>query len=226
YNPIGHVESKGVLNKIGYESFFYRHGSYMIDRAVYPTIRLHRNPLDFIVSWFFYRYKSRDDKTYLEAKESVESTAAIYARHVGKWYASPKNNEHFTLHYEELVTAPFDTFIRVLTYLKAPIDESALRKAIDASSFDRVRANEVNNGAIHGAVGQLHTRSGKIGEWKDHLDDKDVNLVQGILEKHGLLLDHFMTEPAVKAITPAYGVLQRVKFGLRTAIQRFLIPKN
>ena len=89
---------------------------------------------------------------------------------------------------------PTETFGAAVEWLGLPRDDDALARAIAASSFSTVRDYELRHGAIHGAIGQLHTRSGRIGEWRDHLDEKDLARVRSILAEYGLDLDTFETE--------------------------------
>ena len=101
---------------------------------------------------------------------------------MGTWsmnYLSWKSYEGRKIHfvrYEDLINDTKNEFLKILEYLKNivnfNIDEQKLNKAIIETSFDNLSNMELKNGFIEQSWEKNFFRKGKIGDWKESLDNK------------------------------------------------------
>ena len=162
-------------------------------------IFLYRNPLDNMISRYFYFYKYRPSRA--QEVECPQEVIDIELPEFIQQYAAMKSVCHskrraIAISYESLMKAPFETAYLVLNWLGAPMRVGLLRKAIESSSFDKIRKEEERLGPIGSPKNfqGLFTRSGKIGQWKEHFSEDEVARVKSMLEKHNICLEEFILE--------------------------------
>ncbi len=188
------------LRSTKFKHFVYFHGAFRIGDGSPHVITLHRNALDFVVSYYYYRFKSRGDARFATIGESVRSSAGAFANTLRGWMTCETRSRHLALQYEDLVTNPIDVMRSVVDYVGLIRNEYYLALAAERSSFKTVRAFEELNGSIHGATGQFFTRSGKIGQWEAELTPADVDLVARTIQRFGVKFvdDSYMNVELVK----------------------------
>ena len=59
-------KSHPVFSKTPYVDLYYGHDIVFLEYVKGRTIIIYRNPLDYLVSWYYYRYKKRGSDTTLE----------------------------------------------------------------------------------------------------------------------------------------------------------------
>tara|TARA_S200000501_G_C20689164_1_gene684311 strand:+ start:97 stop:948 length:852 start_codon:yes stop_codon:yes gene_type:complete len=91
------------------------------------------------------------------------------------WKSYKGRKIHF-VRYEDLINDTKNEFLKILEYLKNivnfNIDEQKLNKAIIETSFENLSNMELKNGFIEQSWEKNFFRKGKIGDWKESLDNK------------------------------------------------------
>lgn len=188
-----------------------------------PAIRiiyLYRNPLDQIVSYYRHIEKHRQETTRSFVGESGEETAfqdlGHFLRAVGiDGYVKQYWTYHFMkerapdqlllVPYEELVSAPAETYNRMITFLGLGVESAALdeafAKSLNATTPQSLRNLERSLGTSLGRdqaeEGESHLRGGEVGKWRDLLSSEDRAFVEQRLEAFALDLASFRTEPGL-----------------------------
>jgi hypothetical protein len=198
--PITYLPPSNVMDVVAYRDIYNTH---KIHRSLASShakiVFLYRNPLDNLVSRYYYKYKYRP--TQDQASHSIEEIIDLELPHFIADYSRIKHvcrrsDRALALAYENLTTDPFGTARELLTWLAIKVDPDLLRKAVEFSSFDQVRKEEERVGPIGAPKGfrGYFTRSGKIGQWKDHFDRDQLARITSRLKKGGISLDEFVLE--------------------------------
>lgn len=181
--------------------------SHVADSVVQATDEYHlgkkvlcwRNPLDFLVSIYFYNYKNRSSEAVNEL-----SVGDVLNKEIGKYAAQvyymrrilrerPKLSYGTT--YEELTTNCEETFTSIVRFLGLPHQSRSIELAVRRSQFDQVRSEEKQRAKpLAGAIDGYFTRSGKIGQWKELLGPADIEAVELILSEYSIALSDFTLE--------------------------------
>lgn len=164
-------------------------------------ILLYRNPLDNLISSYFYHFKYRPElaEQYKHPREIIDWKLPVFIKQYNYQKAmSERNVNAVQVSYESLYQDKANTFAGILEFLGIPVKEDAVELAVDFSSLKSVRAQEQKrNKAIHqeiqGFKGSF-VRSGKIGQWKEFFNDEDVENVSRKLAAHSISLDEFIIE--------------------------------
>lgn len=152
----------------------------------YKIVYIARNPKDTVVSFYHFckQYKLvqfvGDFSTFLDLFLNDVIAFAPFDKHVlGYWERRQDPNVHFVL-YEDLHKDTVGEVKRLARFLgKEPSDEQ-LRSVVEATTFQKMEGNATANhgqwekGGIIGEQGMKFMRKGKIGDWKNHLDE-DAN---------------------------------------------------
>jgi hypothetical protein len=150
--------------------------------ATRAAVYIVRNPLDVAVSFAFHRAANFDDTIAVMADPAFtfgRSPAGLPAQlhqrllswsgHVSSWLDAPGLKPH-AMRYEDMVMRPFETFTAAVRFLKLADDEAAIRRAIDASRFDRLRDEEDQTGFVEKPrKAARFFREGQVGDWRSHL---------------------------------------------------------
>tara|TARA_R110002167_G_C12703706_1_gene654017 strand:- start:2711 stop:3598 length:888 start_codon:yes stop_codon:yes gene_type:complete len=161
---------------------------------------LYRNPLDFLVSYYFYKFEYRKsvDGKYARPGEIIDIALDYYLRHYLEIRAIAQTTNSLKVCYENLRIAPFTTLHTIIDWMGLPVNTHTIDKAIEFSEFKKMRAEEDKVGVLHypdkNNFKGYFTRSGKVGDWKSHLSDDDVEAVRKKLAAAGLSLDNFIIE--------------------------------
>lgn len=156
-----------------------------------------RNPLDLVLS-----YASHYN---LDVSEAVLSISSQYNRvtpkdgnvtqylgnwsdHVRGWSRESAFPVH-TVRYEDMTLNPKKAFTLIVRRLGLPFDKDRLAKAIEFSSFKRLKAQEDKDGFIEKSTGSdRFFRSGTAGQWQDALDK---TLLEKIVSDHGKMMKKY-----------------------------------
>jgi len=164
------------------------------------NISLYRNPLDYLISFYFYFYKKRG-KYVNHPRKIIEDRLPKFV----KVYNHQKDlKEQFSdtclwLSYEQLMNAPFEIFAEMIKFLGYEYNEELILQAMENSSKKSVQQMEEERGgalvvSIRKKFSGSFVRSGKIGEWKEYFNDKDLKQVEAVLNASQLSLNQFVLE--------------------------------
>jgi len=162
------------------------------------AIYLVRDPRDIIISYSNFLKKSYDEvATYLFNSENFEYSNINGKQFdftlTGSWsdnYNSWKNYksiEVLVIKYEDMISDTQNTFTKIIKYLNKidniKIDNEKIKSCINLTSFKNLRKIEEEKGFIEKGFGEFFFRKGRVGDWKDKLNQ---NLVKKIEEKFKL----------------------------------------
>ena len=171
-----------------------------------PILLVARDPRDVMVSLFFHLKKRagtfQGDLPALLRHPvfGVRRVVAIMNRWLGEW--SGRGSFHL-LRYEDARRDPFTTFAAALRFLlpTVALDEAALARAVDISSFENMRRLESGDDKAPGSelVGDLNkealrpknaddpdsykVRRGKVGGYADYLSGADIEYLHRAVEE-------------------------------------------
>jgi hypothetical protein len=189
-----------VIRNTKYEDLIYGHSYKYLEYCKGKIVSLHRNPLDIIVSRYFYSWEYRADKEnpYTSPLDVIDIVLDKFIVHYNfiKNLSSKKDNI-LRLSYEMMKIDPFITFNIVLNWLNIPLDSKKLSKAIEFSDIKNVRLEEkVNGKAIHSPDGYkgYFTRSGQIGQWKAYFSQENLEYVVNKLKDNDIDIKEFILE--------------------------------
>ena len=162
------------------------------------AIYLVRDPRDIIISYSNFLKKSYDEvATYLFNSENFEYSNINGKQFdftlTGSWsdnYNSWKNcksMEVLIIKYEDMISDTQNTFAKIIKYLNKidniKIDNEKIKSCINLTSFKNLRKIEEEKGFIEKGFGEFFFRKGRVGDWKDKLNQ---DLVKKIEEKFKL----------------------------------------
>ena len=162
------------------------------------AIYLVRDPRDIVISYSSFLKKSHDEVvTSIFNSESFEQSNIDGKQFdftlIGSWsdnYNSWKNCktiEVLIIKYEDLISDTQNTFTKIIKYLNKinniKIDNEKIKSCINLTSFKNLRKIEEEKGFIEKGFGKFFFRKGRVGDWKDKLNQ---NLVKKIEEKFKL----------------------------------------
>lgn len=163
-------------------------------RAIYIV----RNPLDVSVS-FSYHCKSSLDKTIdnmarenfcfcsqqVKLHSQLRQKLLSWSGHVESWIYNEGIPVH-VIRYEDMKNNSLETFKKAVEFIGLPCNEEKIKKAIECSGFDQLKAQEEKAGFKEKPTNMnAFFREGKTGGWREHLSKEEVNR---ILDKHGKIM--------------------------------------
>ena len=129
-----------------------------------------------------YLITNQHEIAHIDKNSKKEKQDSFKKSIMGTWsmnYLSWKSYKGRKIHfvrYEDLINDTKNEFLKILEYLKNivnfNIDEEKLNKAIIETSFDNLSNMELKNGFIEQSWEKNFFRKGKIGDWKESLDNK------------------------------------------------------
>lgn len=180
-----------IITKAGYRNFLYGHGyHWFFPTSAKRVLFLYRNPLDFLVSWYYYRYKNDINHVcpYDHPREVIDSGLAYY---MGIYGTMRRGFPKIT--YEDLVCHTHATFTFVLSILNIPVNHRMVDKAISFSTLEQSRKETTKQNFPWDGGHKNRYRSGKIGEWQEYFNKKDIEYVEFVLAKKDIHLNEFQT---------------------------------
>ncbi|MCL5776664.1 sulfotransferase domain-containing protein [Limibaculum sp. FT325] len=94
--------------------------------------------------------------------------------HVQSWLSAPGLPRH-VMRYEDMVADPERAFRGLLGFLRAPVNDGQLRRAIRAASFEQLRKQEEKAGFVERPPGmERFFAKGKAGSWREDLSPAQV----------------------------------------------------
>lgn len=186
--------------------FIKTHNSLMKDRG-HPTINFAvtagavyvvRNPLDIAISYAHHAGSSVDaaiERMSAANAETDGSDIAVYevhgswSQHVWSWTRNPHRALH-VVRYEDMLADPQKTFAAMARHLHLTSTRRHVARAIERSSFARLRAQEKEKGFRERPphADQNFFREGRAGQWKQVLTPAQVDR---IVRDHGEQMQRF-----------------------------------
>jgi hypothetical protein len=158
--------------------------NFEITRAAIYVVR---NPLDVVISYAHHMGLSidatisdmadADNCTQLTDQRRVYEFMSSWSFHVASWISVP-HRPVLIVRYEDMLATPERSFGRVASFLSLTPNAEQLRRAIANSSFDQLAEQEATYGfRERPASSDKFFRSGKSGQWKDALSNKQVHAI-------------------------------------------------
>ena len=171
-------------------------------RPVYDRFRrifLYRNPLDVMVSAYFYftnrvgpaSAASDQEKSRMELKPYSGTPSEFLRLALDGWclhYRSWMNRSSVTISYEELKSEPVLAVGNLLDGLGIEIEESVVQEAVERSDIRRIQKLEDESG-LSDKMANLNgkfARSGEVAQWRAHFDEEDLNFCYRRLEEFNI----------------------------------------
>ena len=189
-----------IMANSPFSDFLFCHQTTFLEYFNGKLVFLYRNPLDLIISSYFYFWRLQPKKAeiYSHPREVADRYLTDFIAKYSFMRAWAKRKPNFLcLSYETMKRAPFEMFTMVVLRLGLPLDIPKLRRAVEFSSFDASRKEELENGPIHPPTKDYQgffTRSGEIGQWKEFFDDADLKRIWSRLEAAGIQRSEFILE--------------------------------
>ena len=170
--------------------FVYRtHKIYMKSYNLFDKIIfIHRNPLDTLISsYYFYRDREvpfLDDS--LNIREKLYDIDFYVLYKINSWinfYDTSIKYADFVINYTEMKQDTEMVFNKLLRFLDWDFDEELVKKAIDISSFMKIKkmgdkkSQKYGNGPKDGSFNGEFTRSGEESQFYHELKEETINIV-------------------------------------------------
>lgn len=167
------------------------------------AIYLLRNPLDVAVSYSDFRERDVDETIALMNRPGRElarprfggyEMSGSWTQNVASW--TKPHDRIVTARYEDLLDAPEEQFRRIVRFLKMDVTDEQIAKAVEESSFDKLKAAEEGAGfKERPPMTKAFFRSGRAGEWRERLTEAQVSAVVSAnevqMKRFGYWLDEF-----------------------------------
>lgn len=107
-----------------------------------------------------------------------------WSSHVSSWLGAPCRR--LVIRYEDLLREGEGVFQEVVTFLQLPYDRQAIKKAMAATTFERLQKSEEKEGFRERSMhAKKFFNKGQAGRWKDLLT---VQQIRRIEETHGEMM--------------------------------------
>lgn len=185
------AQSDGLVFVKTHNALVSHLGVPMIDGSVTAgVIYVVRNPFDVVISLASFQGTTIDvaiDEMVMQGAMGPTSEKFAYqyfgswAEHVESWTRRPMRQLH-VMRYEDMLDEPFSVFTDLAKFLRIPASPSAIRTAIKASSFDKLRKEEEEQGFIERPdTADRFFREGKAGQWRDVLSIDQIKRITDAL---------------------------------------------
>ena len=162
--------------------------------AIQGVIYIIRSPLDVAVSYAYHNNSTFDESIefmsddnhglFMTTKElsQIQQLMFSWSNHVRSWVDQSVCAVHL-VRYEDLIFGPTETFANIVRFIDQEYDPVQLEKAIQFSSFDKLKKQEAEQGfrEKNPHAGKFF-RKGKVGDWRSELTPKQV---ERIVDAHG-----------------------------------------
>lgn len=182
------LKLESVMNK----PIFYRtHSTYnkCYDLFNYK-IFIHRNPLDTLISAYYY-YKNREIPFYsfpAEIRSELKNIDFFVKYNFSKWldfYNSSISTSDVTINYSKLKSDCFSQMKILFTTINWPIEDKLIQKSINMSSIINIKTMASELKQENGMASKsgknnfkgVFVRSGEESQFKAELDEETINYV-------------------------------------------------
>ena len=185
---------------LGAENIYWQHENiYLYDCPANHIIHTYRNPLDSLVSRIYYNYINRSNVVDFDMQEAIDESLFRYALHYHQVEFARKRKNIGMFAYEDMILRPEYVFEKVLVFLDIEYKPELLQFSIKASQKSEVRKDEekyCSEGGNFVARNSTSSfvRSGKIGEWRDFFDDRQIKYIFSRLKKYKIDVNRFILD--------------------------------
>jgi hypothetical protein len=161
------------------------------------AIYIVRNPLDVAISYSHHMDESLDETISIMAhsgrhigthEKGVFQVMGSWSENVASWTHRPTPTL-FVMRYEDMLAHPLDVFGELAGWLNLPDEAGRLEKAVELSSFDRLKEQEAKAGFKEKPKSaEKFFREGRAGQWKELLSR---NQIRRIMADHGEQMARF-----------------------------------
>lgn len=201
WNQVATPATERLLQATGYRRWVWEHENPAIGFNNARTIvHTYRNPLDALVSRWFYTYVNRPGQARMVSiEEALELEIPAFAWHYRAVRAIGRRPNVRRISYEALVRDPLATLAGMLEFAGVGLDEPLVERAVAAASIPNVREDERRHGLEGGnlvgaGVTSSFVRSGVVGEWRDVLGERELRRIEELLAAERISLDEFVLE--------------------------------
>ncbi len=201
-----------VQNHIArHESVIFKtHDSYLRPHTNFPlfsasatkcAIYILRNPLDVVLSYA--NHIGQNFPMIIRKMGDMDSTMANNGRGIrpqvtqflGSWswhvktWVDAKDIKLHIVRYEDMHSAPHETFKKVCQVMGLPDDDARVAKAIEHSKFETLKAQEQEKGfRERPRKCDQFFNEGKVDRWKEEMRRPQI---KAILREHGEIMERF-----------------------------------
>ncbi len=154
------------------------------------VIYIVRNPLDVAVSFAHhsvisidsmikamnqsdYSFCNKGTKLHIQLRQKLFT----WSGHVRSWLDN-SDLSVLLMKYEDMLSNPFETFKKALKFVYNDVDENKLIKAIEDSSFQKIKEQELEKGFKEkNQKSASFFRKGKVDSWRDELTEKQIQII-------------------------------------------------
>lgn len=155
------------------------------------NVFLIRDPRDVVVSYFYHKTRR---EALLEARRPTKVEVDAFVR--SEFFGIPKivafmnqwaelirsNDDYMVLRYEDLHESP-EAVREVIAHFDLEQNERALKRAIEACSFERMQRRELEQS--HASTpAQMKVRRGIIGGYRDDLAGETITWMESYIRRH------------------------------------------
>jgi hypothetical protein len=158
------------------------------------AIYILRNPLDLVLSFADHFGVSVDRAIKMMATQTLVTPStemlafeclSSWSTHVESWTAAA-HPRLLVVRYEDMREKPGETFGRIARHLGHDPTPDRLQRAIDSSSFERLRTQEEQEGFVERSdKGKRFFRVGASGQWRSELTKVQI---RRIVQYHGPMM--------------------------------------
>lgn len=187
-------EAKETLYMKIHDAFTYNdQGIPIISKAATQgVIYFIRNPLDVAVS-FAHHSAAPIEKIIKKMGEpnndmvgnpkhlhnQLRQRLLTWSGHVQSWVDESKLPVH-VMRYEDMKMQPLETFTKAVRFAGLPVDSARIQKALDYSSFSKLKEQEQENGfGEKMPMAKSFFRKGEIDSWREVLTEEQVERIKG-----------------------------------------------
>jgi hypothetical protein len=167
---------------------------------VFPkVVYVLRDPRDVFVSYWHHK-RLTDPNFRLHLKVFLLSDnqwPCTWNEHVNGWLLNGHANV-LVVRYEDMHKNAKDTLKEVADFIGICYSDSIINNAVDASKFDKMQKLEDDH-SVDGAKGsstERFIRRGKVGSWRDELDDECLRILES---KYGASMKQLGYKPVTVA---------------------------
>jgi hypothetical protein len=160
-----------------------------------------RNPLDIAVSFAHhlnisidktislmdnpnYAFCPYNDRLHNQLRQKLRT----WSGHVKSWVDN-SGLPLIVIRYEDMKVKPIETFAKVITFMGLDKNMHEIEKALELSSFDRLKKQEEKNGFLEkNTSSPSFFRKGLSGDWENFLSPDQVKRIK---EHHGSMMNRF-----------------------------------
>lgn len=204
YHYLTETATKTLYVKVHDAYTYLEDGNPLLGTENAKAVYILRNPLDVAVS--FSNHISKDLNTTIQImnnesycfcnnskrlQSQLRQKLLSWSQHVESWMQQTEIPVHL-IRYENMKRDPLVTFTAAVRFMGLTYTENEIKQAIEASDFDKLKAEEQKNGFNEKPYkADYFFRKGEIGDWRNHLSeeqrDQMISDHEAVMSRFGYL---------------------------------------